>query len=130
MERHYTVYTDSSIEDSCSKTKAVLAAGPRPDALVCENNTIAIGTLKAVSEMGLAMPQDLQLVVFNEYPYTPVMNPIPTVVNIDVFDLGAQAGAMLLKKIKNPALQVQSFTTLPELIIRGTTSDAYHRKQL
>lgn len=121
MDEHCVVYTDSSVEDSYTKSKALLDGKCRPDAIICENNTIAIGTLKAVRDAGLSMPADLQLIAFDDYPYSRVMDPIPTVVNIDVFELGYQSGALLLKKIRNPALQVQSFTTLPEVIVRSTT---------
>ncbi len=32
-----------------------------------------------------------------------------------------EAGRLILKKLKNPKIQIQSFITLPELITRGTT---------
>lgn len=115
------LYTNSSIAESYDAAKKQLANNPRPDALICENNTIALGALKAVRESGLSMPDELQLITFDDYPFSQVMDPPPTVVNIDVYDLGMQAASQLLKNIRNPALHVQSYITLPELIERGTT---------
>jgi len=114
-------YTDSSVEGSCKAVSKLLYAQNRPDAIVCANNLIAIGTLKAIKKAGLSIPDEIQLITVDDYPYSRIMDPMPTVVNINVYELGIQAGSMLLYKIKNPALQIQSYTTLPELIIRGTT---------
>jgi LacI family transcriptional regulator len=49
------------------------------------------------------------------------MDPMPTVVDIDVHDMGMQAASLLLRKIKKPDLQVQTYTTLPVLIVRNST---------
>lgn len=115
------LYTDSSVQESYEGARRLLDRPNRPDALICENNTIAIGALKAVYETGLSMPDGLQLITYDDYPYSRVMDPMPTVVNIDVYELGAQAAGLLVRKIKNPALQIQSYTTLPEIIVRETT---------
>ncbi|MCL2004212.1 MAG: LacI family transcriptional regulator [Oscillospiraceae bacterium] len=114
-------YTDSSIEESYSAALELLTKQDRPEAIVCSNNLVAIGTLKAVHEMKLSMPDDLQVITFDDYPFSRIMNPSPTVVTIDFYELGEQMASQLLRNIKNPALRVQSYITLPELIIRGTT---------
>ena len=41
--------------------------------------------------------------------------------NDNMYDMGQEAGRLILKKLKNPKIQIQSFITLPELITRGTT---------
>ena len=49
------------------------------------------------------------------------MYPHPTVIDIDQFSLGAQAGTFLLKRIKDPTMLIQTYTALPRLIQRDTT---------
>ena len=44
-----------------------------------------------------------------------------TVVDIDVRDMGEQAGRFLADTMKKPNLQFQTYTTRPELIIREST---------
>lgn len=121
LERTNICYTDSSIDQSYFTTLQLLNSEQRPDGIICENNAIAIGTLKAIRECGIHIPDELQIITFDDYPYSQIMDPSPTVVNIDVFDLGEQAASQLMKSIKNPALHVQSYITLPQLIIRSTT---------
>lgn len=121
IEEENIRYTDSSVEESQCAANELLKEKKRIDGLICENNTIAIGALKAINMAGLSMPEDIQVITFDDYPYSQIMDPPPTVVNIDVFDLGVQAAMRLLKSIRNPAIHVHGYITLPEVITRGTT---------
>ena len=38
-----------------------------------------------------------------------------------LYDMGQEAGRLVLQKLKKPKMQIQSFITTPELIVRGTT---------
>lgn len=114
-------YTDSTKDTSYTVMSEVLSGIKIPEAVICENNGIALGVLKAIQERGLHIPEDIGIITFDNYPFSMIMDPSPTVVNIDVYDMGYQAAAMLIRKIKTPTLQVQTYTTLPELIIRNST---------
>jgi LacI family transcriptional regulator len=63
------------------------------------------------------------LITFDDYPLSQLIDPPLTVIDIDVHEMGKQAASILLRIIKNPALQVQSFVTLPNLIIRSSTQN-------
>ena len=124
MQENDIRYTDSSSEESYVGALELLTQKDRPDGIICACNLIAIGVLSAAREIGLTMPVDLQLISFDDYPFSRIMDPSPTVVDIDTYDLGGQVASQLLKNIRKPALHVQSYITLPELIIRGTTRKA------
>lgn len=109
-----------TIEDAQTVTKQLIKES-RPEAIICANNTVALGTVRSIHEQSLTIPDDIAVISFDDYPYSRIMEPALTVVNIDVYDMGMQAGIMLLRKLKNPSLQVQSYTTLPVLIARDST---------
>jgi DNA-binding LacI/PurR family transcriptional regulator len=119
----YIQYVDSNKELCYAVTMEWLAAKNLPDAIICESNQMAMWTLKALREKQFILPNDISLITFDDYPLSRIMEPSPTVVDIDVYDLGVQAGSMLLRKIKNRALQIQSYTTLPTLIQRNTSKE-------
>ena len=121
MREDHILYADSSIEEGHAAASELLARKDRPDGVICNDNMITIGVLKAAREAGLKLPADLQVITFDDYPFSRIMDPSPTVVNVDVYDLGERAASQLIKNIRNPALRVQSYVTLPELIVRGTT---------
>ena len=82
---------------------------------------MAVGTMRAIKSMKLTMPDDIALVAFDDYPYTPLISPKPTVIEIDVFSLGVHAVSHLMRKIKDPATIIQTYTSLPRLIKRETS---------
>lgn len=92
-----------------------------PDAVICEDNNIAMGAVSAIRKHGLEIPDNIGLITFDNYPLSQLIDPPLTVVDINVHKMGQQAAGILIKKIKNPALNIQSFTTVPELIIRSST---------
>lgn len=112
---------ESTPEDGLSMTQRLLADVPRPDAIVCANNQIALGCMKALNAQAIRIPHEMAVVSFDDYPYSRITNPPLTVVNIDVYDLGSQAGKMIIDKIKKPNLQFQTYITLPKLIVREST---------
>lgn len=92
-----------------------------PDAVICENNQIALGAVRAIEKHKMSIPEDIGLITFDDYPLSQLIDPPLTVIDIDVHEMGKEAATILLRKIKNPALQVQSFATLPRLIVRSST---------
>ncbi|MBE5961434.1 MAG: LacI family transcriptional regulator [Lachnospiraceae bacterium] len=111
----YIRYTNSSLEESYQASYDVLSSHKEIEAVVCENNLIAIGCLQAVRALSLKIPDNLGFLTFDRYPYAGIMTPIPTVVDINMYDLGVQAGTMMVQKLHHPSMQIQSFITLPVL---------------
>ncbi len=89
-----------------------------------KTTTVAFGALRAIQQQGLNIPRDIGLICFDNYPLSEIMDPMPTVVDINVHDMGIQAATLLLRKIRHPELQVQAFTTMPVLKVRTTTASS------
>lgn len=114
-------YSNSTSEEGYLITKKILKEPKRPRGIVCENNTLAIGAMKAIEQSNLTLPDDIAFLTFDAYPYSNIIDPKPTVVDINVYDMGVQAGNMMIRKLENPSLLVQSFTTIP-VIHAGLTT--------
>lgn len=115
------LYTNSGISESQNAALSLLLSDAKPRAIVCENSLIALGVSKAIEKLHLKTPEEIAFLTFDSYPYSAIIEPKPTVVDINMYDMGTQAGNMMLHKLNNPALQIQSFTTLPVLIQGETT---------
>ena len=63
---------------------------------------MTVGTMQAIKEAGLSIPNEISVVAFDDHPYTPMLSPAPTVIDIDLFNLGVHAGNLLLKKSARP----------------------------
>ncbi len=93
----------------------------RPDSIICVNNFVAFGALKAARDRGVRVPEELGIVTFDNYPLAPYTTPAITALDIDTFNLGVLATKALFGKIKQhePGPQFQSIK--PELIVREST---------
>lgn len=112
---------DSTKQEGYRMMEEILSLQRCPEAVICANNYIALGVVKSIHDRGLRIPEDIAVITFDDYPFSRITDPMLTVVNIDVYDVGVQAGKLILSKIKKPNLQVQSYTTLPTLIVREST---------
>lgn len=78
-----------------------------PDAVICSDNVLSIGTMKAIREANLNIPKDVGILSFDNMPIADLVEPSLTTVDIDVFELGVQAANILFKLIDNPEARQQ-----------------------
>lgn len=121
LEERYIWLGESSWQEGNRMAKQLLALRPMPDAIIRANNYIALGCVSAIRELGLRIPKDVGVIAFDDYPFSRMAEPELTVVNIDVRDMGEQAGKLLTEMIRNPNMQIQTYTTTSDLIAREST---------
>jgi DNA-binding LacI/PurR family transcriptional regulator len=96
--------------------RAVLAAEPRPTALLALTDQIAIGAREAAAELGLDIPGDLSIAGFDDIPGAAGAG--LTTVRQPLREKGELAGRMLIADDPAPREVI-----LPvELIVRGSTA--------
>lgn len=121
LPQTHVLKTNSSLADGNHAVKKLLKMSPAPQAVICANNPIALGVMQALQDRGIRIPADIALVTFDTYPFSVYTEPQMTVVDINMYEMGQEAGRLVLQKIKHPKRQIQSFTTMPVLVQRGTT---------
>ena len=121
VKEEYITYNPPDVEAIFQSAAALLDLPVPPDGIICTNSLMAVGTMRAIQTRGLDIPGQVSLIAFDDHPYSPMVSPQPTIIDIDLFSLGVHAGNLLLKKIRDPARLVQTYTALPRLLLRGTT---------
>lgn len=103
-------------------TQRLLAAQPRPTAILALSNLLALGALEAVREAQLTIPADLSLIAFDEQPWASLLSPSLTTIAQPVEDMGTAAVDSLLAQIKPAARKpLATPVVLPvRLIQRGS----------
>lgn len=100
--------------------KQLLACETLPTAVFAPSDAIAIGAMKAITEAGLRIPQDISIVGFNNEETCAYMNPPLTSVNAPSYDMG-QHGANLVYVASNLSIRTPLKAKIPcELIIRDS----------
>lgn len=79
--------------------RTLLALAPRPDAVFAANDLMAIGAVDAIATAGLAVPDDVALVGYDDIEAASLARPPLTTVLNSAYDMGVQAGRMLLDRM-------------------------------
>lgn len=101
-------------------TEELLSAAHRPTALFLSSGNVAIGSLRAVHRLGLSIPSDISLIVFDDLDWAAAYNPPLTVVAQNTRQLGGLAGDLLLQRIRGSEQQPHERHLPTQLIIRGS----------
>ncbi len=115
------IQSNSTLADGARALKRLLKSPPRPQAVICANNPIALGLMQALQARDIRIPEDIALMTFDTYPFSMFTDPPMTVVDINMYEMGQEAGRLVLQKLKHPATQIQTYITSPTLVCRGTT---------
>ena len=116
VEARYT------LEDGAAAARVLLAAQPRPTALVCGNDVLAAGACLAAREAGLAIPADLSVTGFDDIDLALVLTPPLTTVHVPHRRMGQAAAKLLLDLCDGAAPASVALET--ELIERGSLGPA------
>ena len=99
--------TDGTPEDAQRAAAAALQTKAPPGAFVCNDNLAAFGLLKAAKALGIAVPRELGVVTFDNYPLAEYTDPPLTAVDIDTALLGEQTAQLLFQRLERKTANQQ-----------------------
>jgi len=101
------------------QTQKVLALTERPTAIFALSNLISLGTLRALKEAGLTVPDDISIVSFDEQPYSAFLACPMTTVEQPREKIGRLAFDFLLKMInEGTSKKIDNLMLQPRMIFR------------
>ncbi|MQA61272.1 MAG: LacI family DNA-binding transcriptional regulator [Actinophytocola sp.] len=80
--------------------RTLMAQRPRPDAVFCANDLMAIGAMDVIHELRLRVPDDVALVGFDDVDAATIVTPALTTVRNPAYDIGHEAGQLLLSRMR------------------------------
>jgi LacI family transcriptional regulator len=94
--------------------------GELPDALVCANDQMAIGALRALAAAGVRVPRDVAVVGFDDIFPSSLCEPPLTTVHQPIRMLGERACDRLITRIAEPSLRPKLELLPTELVLRSS----------
>ncbi len=113
---------DHSRDAARELARGLLRSRNRPTATVCASDTQAIGVLEAASALGLAVPDDLSVVGYDDIEAAEYLG--LTTIHQPLGESGRQAVRMLLDEMAGPRLGPRRKDLPVELVVRRTTGSA------
>jgi len=100
FDRKFIAEGEFSKEAGYKSMRELLQQSERPTAVVVTDDIIAFGVIEAINEAGLKIPEDIEIISFNNIPLTEFCSPALTSVDIDAYSLGFEASKLIIEHIK------------------------------
>jgi LacI family transcriptional regulator len=102
----------------------LLGLRPRPSAIVCFNDKVAVGVLEAATAHGLRVPEDLSVAGFDDIDVSRATTPRLTTVRQPLQEIGRTAVTMLMRQLDGHAHEALSMELQTRLVVRESTGPA------
>ncbi|WP_295824031.1 LacI family DNA-binding transcriptional regulator [uncultured Microbacterium sp.] len=109
--------------DGYAVAKTLLALSPRPDAIFCFSDLLAMGAMRAVFDAGLTVPDDVAVVGIDDIEEGRYSRPTLTSVSLDTAFIAEQAVSRLVERIDDDALEAEQIIAPHSLMVRESSGD-------
>lgn len=99
---------------------ALTTPGPRPTAIVCDDDKLAAGAYKALRRLGLRVPDDLSVTGLDDLALATALDPELTTVRLDAEQFGERGMHALLAVLDGREPDAGDIPV--ELVVRGSTA--------
>lgn len=98
-------------------TKMLIAQQNLPDAIFYANDEMAIGGLKAFSENGIRVPEDISVIGFDDIQLAEYVNPPLTTIRQPKYEVGALSAHMIFQMLSGEEVE-KHYSLVTELVER------------
>jgi len=98
------IETQYGISTGGEAFREMMALSPRPTAVLCGNDVLAVGALRAAKEMGLSVPGDVSITGFDDIELAMLAEPALTTVHVPHREMGRRAASMLVQMVNGDTL--------------------------
>ena len=96
----------------------LMRQSPKPDAIVCASDRLAIGAMAWLQREGYRIPEDIAVTGFDNIPESDFTFPPLTTIHVHKILLGEIAAERLARRLENPVEVYLKVTTPTELVVR------------
>jgi DNA-binding LacI/PurR family transcriptional regulator len=125
-EPHFITTPDVSLATAWQRVREHLQdsfqSSPRPDAILCHNDDMAVGAYRALCDLGLRPGADIALIGCDGIEETEYLSCPLTTIKQPIDQMCTLAWQYLHAAMENPGGPLQQCVLKPELVIRSSTS--------
>jgi len=104
-----------------NQMQKLLDANPRPDAVFCYNDVLAMGAYRACQSRGIVIPTDIAIVGFDDVEQAAYLTPSLTTIRPDRAEIARVAVALLIDRINGSTEPAVNVMVDWELIVRESS---------
>lgn len=107
--------------DGYEAAKALLEASPRPDAIFCFSDLLAVGAMRAVFDAGLSVPDDVAVIGIDDIEEGRFTRPSLSTVSLDTPFIAREAVRRIAARIDDPEAAAEEIVAPHRLVPREST---------
>lgn len=104
--------------------KKLLKKRKKFTAVVAFDDISAFGAIRAISEKGLKVPDDISVVGFDDLPMSAFSNPPLTTIHYPMREMGRQGASLLLKLLGGQTIKKRKLIAETHLVVRKSSGPA------
>lgn len=101
--------------------ETLLNSNPPADAVLCANDVLAIGLIKAARQRNIRIPEDLAVIGFDDLKVCRQLTPALSSISLNLFEIGRTAARMLLRQLVEHTCLIPSERIECDLILRESS---------
>jgi DNA-binding LacI/PurR family transcriptional regulator len=103
--------------------ESLLGRRPRPTAIICATDLLALATMHTARGLGLDVPGDVAVCGFDDFPFSQFTHPALTTVRIPAYDMGREAARILIDHLgaDRAPTRAEQIEFSVELMVRDST---------
>lgn len=110
------------VDGGVASARTLLAQGKAPTAILCSNDLTAIGTIMALREANLRIPEDTSVIGFDDIYIASITTPPLTTISLPRDQVGRIAFEAMRNILRNRKRQGSQYTVNTTLILRDSTA--------
>ena len=111
-------FGDFDPQSGYEQMKSLLEIKPRPTAVFVVSDVVAFGAMAVTRESGLAIPDDIAIVGFDDVPFARFVDPPLTTVNLPATELARKSCEVLLQLIRKDFPDEKQLLLDTHLVVR------------
>ncbi len=108
-------------EDGAAAVDELISKGVEFDALFAFTDTLAIGAMNRLREVGKRVPEDVAVTSFSGTTLSTIVHPQLTTVESPLRMMGHRAAELIVEKIQNPDAPTRSIVLDADIILRASS---------
>jgi LacI family transcriptional regulator len=114
------VQVSESYQESYQQLKGFLKHN-KIDLCIGARDSLAIAALNAALDLGIKVPDELEIIGFNNTKYARMARPSLSTIHVPLYEMGSIAAQMITKMLNNDDLKSSNMVLETEFIKRDTT---------
>jgi len=119
IKEEYIISTD--IQDVKNQLFKLFQKENPPTAILAGNDLVFLETISFLQENQISVPEQVSLIVFDNFPFAHLSHPPVTIIAQPAFDMGAKAAELLLNQMNNKDYQKETIVYPSNMMIRQSS---------